>query len=101
MLTAGNSAFESAGFEPLSDARALELADSGPELLPEIRRAACRIRDRQFGRTITFSPKVFLPVTNLCRNRCDYCSFRRSPGDEGATRWAFLGSTLSRQWRVR
>jgi FO synthase len=26
---------------------------------------------------------VFLPLTNLCRNRCDYCSFRRSPGDDG------------------
>jgi FO synthase len=32
---------------------------------------------------VTYSPKVFLPLTNLCRNRCDYCSFRRSPGDEG------------------
>ncbi|UCH29683.1 MAG: 7,8-didemethyl-8-hydroxy-5-deazariboflavin synthase CofG, partial [Myxococcales bacterium] len=36
-----------------------------------------------WGKTLTFSPKVFLPVTNLCRNRCDYCSFRRSPGDPG------------------
>jgi FO synthase len=27
---------------------------------------------------------VFLPLTNLCPDRCDYCSFRRSPGDEGA-----------------
>jgi FO synthase len=42
------------------------------------------MRDRRWGRTITYSPKVFLPVTNLCRNRCDYCSFRRSPGDDGA-----------------
>ena len=41
------------------------------------------MRDRAFGRRVTFSPKVFLPITNLCRNRCDYCSFRRSPGDEG------------------
>ena len=33
---------------------------------------------------ITFSPKVFLPVTNLCRNVCDYCTFRRAPSDPGA-----------------
>ncbi len=45
--------------------------------------AAAARRDRAWGRTLTFSPKVFLPLTNLCRNRCDYCSFRRSPGDEG------------------
>jgi FO synthase len=41
------------------------------------------VRDAAFGRVVTYSPKVFLPLTNLCRNRCDYCSFRRSPGDAG------------------
>ncbi len=33
---------------------------------------------------ITYSPKAFLPVTNLCRNVCDYCTFRRAPRDPGA-----------------
>ena len=33
---------------------------------------------------ITYSPKAFLPVTNLCRNVCDYCTFRRAPRDMGA-----------------
>ena len=83
MLTAGKIASESGALAPVPDALALELADSGPELLPELMLAARRIRDQKFGRTVTFSPKVFLPVTNLCRNRCGYCSFRRSPGDEG------------------
>lgn len=46
--------------------------------------AAAARRDALFGDTLSFSPKVFLPTTNLCRNRCDYCTFRRSPGDEGA-----------------
>jgi FO synthase len=41
-------------------------------------------RDARWGRRVTWSPKVFLPLTNLCRNHCDYCSFRRSPGDAGA-----------------
>ncbi len=30
---------------------------------------------------ITYSRNVFIPVTDLCRNRCGYCSFRREPGD--------------------
>jgi len=46
--------------------------------------AAAARRDRRWGRRITYSPKVFLPLTNLCRDVCDYCSFRRSPKDPGA-----------------
>jgi FO synthase len=46
--------------------------------------AAAARRDRAFGRRITYSPKVFLPLTNLCRDYCDYCTFRRSPNDPGA-----------------
>jgi FO synthase len=67
---------------PLSDDEALELAESA---LPwsEIATAAAAARERAFGHTVTFSPKAFLPLTNLCRNRCDYCSFRRSPSDDG------------------
>ncbi|MEZ4361204.1 MAG: 7,8-didemethyl-8-hydroxy-5-deazariboflavin synthase CofG [Kofleriaceae bacterium] len=67
----------------LSDREALDLADAGLEVLPSVVAAAAARRDAAFGRRITFSPKVFLPITNLCRNRCDYCSFRRSPGDAG------------------
>jgi FO synthase len=52
--------------------------------LPELLAAAGARRDSVYGRSITFSPKVFLPLTNLCRNRCDYCSFRRSPRQPGA-----------------
>ena len=33
---------------------------------------------------ITYSRKVFLPLTNLCRDYCDYCTFRRDPGQPGA-----------------
>ncbi len=45
--------------------------------------AAAARRDEAWGRTLTYSPKVFLPLTRLCRNRCDYCSFRRNPRDAG------------------
>ena len=68
---------------PLSDEDALALADATGDLAVEVRAAARSVRDALFGRVVTYSPKVFLPLTNLCRNHCDYCSFRRSPGDPG------------------
>jgi FO synthase len=67
---------------PLTDAEALALVDA-PVPPVELAAAAAFARSRAFGRVVTFSPKAFLPLTNLCRNRCDYCSFRRSPGDDG------------------
>ena len=39
---------------------------------------AAQIRDQGKGRTISFSPKVFLPLTRLCRDYCKYCLFRQS-----------------------
>jgi len=65
---------------PVSEREAYELSVLDSSVLSEAARAR---RDRAWGKTLTFSPKVFLPITNLCRNRCDYCSFRRSPGDPG------------------
>ena len=69
---------------PLGDGEALALADAPDTDLDALLARASAVRDAAWGRTATFSPKVFLPLTNICRNRCDYCSFRRSPGDEGA-----------------
>ena len=43
--------------------------------------AAAALRNRGKGRTITYSRKVFIPLTNLCRDRCGYCTFRRNPDD--------------------
>ncbi|MBI4884195.1 MAG: 5-amino-6-(D-ribitylamino)uracil--L-tyrosine 4-hydroxyphenyl transferase CofH [Actinobacteria bacterium] len=37
------------------------------------------IRDRLFGTRITFSPKVFIPLTQLCRDTCSYCTFAQPP----------------------
>jgi 7,8-didemethyl-8-hydroxy-5-deazariboflavin synthase CofG subunit len=71
---------EHASLEPVSDEGAYRLSELATGALCE---AARTRRDRVWGKTLTFSPKVFLPITNLCRNRCDYCSFRRSPGDPG------------------
>ena len=46
--------------------------------------AAADLRDLRKGVTVTYSPKVFVPVTNLCRNRCAYCTFRKDPDDPDA-----------------
>jgi FO synthase len=35
------------------------------------------------GKTVTFSPKVFIPLTRLCRDFCSYCTFRQDPGEAG------------------
>jgi FO synthase len=70
--------------EPLSDEAALGLAEVSASELPALLEAARAVRDRAWGKRVTFSPKVFLPITNLCKNRCGYCSFRRSPSEAGA-----------------
>ncbi|MDA8268405.1 MAG: 5-amino-6-(D-ribitylamino)uracil--L-tyrosine 4-hydroxyphenyl transferase CofH [Actinomycetota bacterium] len=40
--------------------------------------AAAR-RDQHHGRRVTYSPKVFIPLTQLCRDRCGYCTFAQPP----------------------
>jgi FO synthase len=37
------------------------------------------VRDGAHGRRVTFSPKVFIPLTMLCRDRCGYCTFAKAP----------------------
>jgi FO synthase len=44
---------------------------------------ARRMRDEGHGRTVTYSRKVFVPVTTLCRDRCTYCTFAKPPGAGG------------------
>lgn len=52
--------------------------------LPELLAAAASLRDRGRGRRISFSKKVFVPLTTLCRDYCGYCTFRKDPGEPGA-----------------
>jgi len=44
---------------------------------------ARRLRDLGHGRTVTYSRKVFIPVTTLCNDRCTYCTFAKPPGAGG------------------
>jgi FO synthase len=42
--------------------------------------AAAQLRDRGHGNTVTYSRKVFVPLTKLCRDVCHYCTFAQTPG---------------------
>ncbi|MEM9604158.1 MAG: 7,8-didemethyl-8-hydroxy-5-deazariboflavin synthase CofG [Pseudomonadota bacterium] len=44
-------------------------------------RQAAALRDRFWGRTVTYSRKVFAPLTNMCRDTCAYCTFVKHPSD--------------------
>ena len=46
--------------------------------------AAAAIRDRFWGNNVTYSRKVFVPLTNMCRDTCGYCTFVKHPSDPQA-----------------
>lgn len=70
--------------EALSTASALSLAQCSDADLPMLLNAARDAGLRFRGNVITYSRKVFLPLTNLCRDYCGYCTFRRDPRQPGA-----------------
>src|SRR5215470_13098909 len=47
--------------------------------LEELCAEARRLREQGHGRLVTYSPKVFVPLTKLCRDVCHYCTFARPP----------------------
>jgi FO synthase len=49
------------------------------EPLEELARAAFAQARRANGYVVTYSPKVFIPLTKLCRDRCGYCTFAQAP----------------------
>ena len=63
----------------LSDDEAMWLAGSAGLPIAELCAAAAELRDRGSGRVVTFSPKVFIPLTRMCRDFCGYCTFRQAP----------------------
>jgi len=68
----------------LSTREAYGLIQSRGSVLESLLDAAGNLRDRSKGRTVTYSRKIFLPITNLCRDRCSYCTFRKDPNDPDA-----------------
>ena len=63
---------------------ALGLVAAAGDALTELLATAAALRDQGRGRVVTFSPKIFVPLTNLCRDFCGYCTFRKAPGEPGA-----------------
>ena len=47
--------------------------------LPALMAVAGELRDRGFGNVVTYSKKIFLPLTHLCRDVCHYCTFAKAP----------------------
>jgi 7,8-didemethyl-8-hydroxy-5-deazariboflavin synthase CofG subunit len=68
--------------QPLDRDAALRLALDAP--LPVLLAVATDLRARGKGTVVTFSKKVFIPLTTFCRDYCSYCTFRKDPGQPGA-----------------
>ncbi|MGH9547016.1 MAG: 7,8-didemethyl-8-hydroxy-5-deazariboflavin synthase CofG [Terriglobales bacterium] len=69
---------------PLSREGACQLLRCPDDELPALLAAALELKQRFKPGIITYSRKVFIPLTNLCRDYCGYCTFRRDPGEPGA-----------------
>ena len=63
----------------LTSADAYHFAGADCPSVGELCSLAAKLRDEGKGRVATFSPKVFIPLTHLCRDFCGYCTFRESP----------------------
>jgi FO synthase len=55
------------------------LALVGEHDLPQLMERAAALRDAGFGQAVSYSRKVFIPLTQLCRDVCHYCTFAQSP----------------------
>ena len=60
-----------------SDADALQLAQCTD--LADLMACAGQLRDQGFGNGVTYSRKIFIPLTQLCRDVCHYCTFAQAP----------------------
>jgi len=83
-LDVAASELQNPGAQPISRETACRWLRPSDTLLPRLLEAAQSARARFKPRIITYSRKVFLPLTNLCRDYCGYCTFRRDPNQPGA-----------------
>jgi FO synthase len=58
---------------------AIQLSQISDDTLSQLTQEAAAIRDQHFGNTLSYSPKVFIPLTNMCRDKCAYCTFAKTP----------------------
>lgn len=69
--------------EVLDRDEALYLVNIEKDEIPYLLLAASKLRDKGKGSILTYSKNVFVPLTQICRNKCGYCTFKYEPG-EGA-----------------
>jgi len=65
------------GYKWLGDKEALALASRTDTA--RLAQEAAHCRDLGFGNVVTYSRKVFIPLTQLCRDVCHYCTFAQTP----------------------
>ncbi len=61
----------------------LSLVNIEKDEIPYLLLTASKLRDAGKGKILTYSKNVFVPLTQICRNKCGYCTFKYEPG-EGA-----------------
>ena len=88
-VSLGSKPFTTAGLreavaKPISRETACRLLREERCPLSELLAAAQAVRAKFKPGYVTYSRKVFLPLTNLCRDYCGYCTFRRDPHERGA-----------------
>ena len=76
MSTVQNMRDQTVQGDGLSASEALSLASMPLQALMEASEA---LTLKGFGRTVTYSRKVFIPLTQLCRDLCHYCTFAKAP----------------------
>ena len=69
--------------QPMNKEISALLSDINGQDIFELCYLASTIRDQKKQRVVTFSPKVFIPLTRLCRDICGYCTFRQEPYNLG------------------
>ncbi len=69
---------------PIGRDTALSLISCGDGLLEHLLETAVALKEHFRPSLVTYSPKVFLPLTNLCRDYCRYCTFRKDPSQPGS-----------------
>jgi FO synthase len=69
---------------PLSADIACQLLRCDDEVLHKLLATARALKEQYRPGVVTYSRKVFIPLTNLCRDYCGYCTYRRDPGEPGA-----------------
>ena len=60
---------------------ALYLVNIEQDEIPYLLLTASKLRDQGKGNILTYSKNVFVPLTQICRNKCGYCTFKYEPGE--------------------